>query len=71
MRTMAKTREIQCIHYVCEGKCDLGKEGTFRHHCQTCKTYKKKPGALPARVDTRKKKLERIKNKEFQKEYRL
>ena len=27
---MAKTREIQCVHYVCEGNCDLGKEGTFR-----------------------------------------
>lgn len=24
---MAKTREIQCIHYICEGNCDLGKEG--------------------------------------------
>ena len=49
---MAKTREIQCIHYICEGNCDLGKEGTFRHQCQTCKTYKKKPGGKPARTDT-------------------
>lgn len=61
---MAKTREIACIHYVCEGNCDLGKEGTFRKKCQTCKTYKKKPGALPARVDLRKKKLKDIQRKE-------
>lgn len=47
-----------------EGNCGLGKEGTFRHKCQTCKTYKKKPGALPARTDNRKKKLERIRRKE-------
>lgn len=30
---MAKTREIQCVHYVCEENCDLGKDGTFRHQC--------------------------------------
>ena len=35
---MAKTREIQCIHYICEGNCDSGKEGTFRHQCQICKS---------------------------------
>ena len=61
---MSKTREIQCIHYVCEGTCDLGKDGTFRHQCQTCKTYKKKPHALPARTDNRRHKLERIRRRE-------
>lgn len=61
---MAKTREIQCTHYVCEGNCDLGKEGTFRKKCQTCKTYKKKPGAKPARVDRRRTLRERIDRKE-------
>jgi len=60
-----KTREIQCIHYVNEGNCDLGKDGTFYKHCQTCKTYKKKPGALPARNDNRRQKKERINKKEF------
>ena len=40
-----KTREIVCIHYVNEGTCDLGKKCSFYGHCQTCKTYKKKPGA--------------------------
>lgn len=62
---MAKTREIQCIHYICEGNCDLGKEGTFRHQCQTCKTYKKKPGGKPARTDNRRQKLDRIQRKEW------
>ena len=61
---MAKTREIQCVHYVCEGNCDLGKDGTFRHQCQTCKTYKKKPGGKPARTDNRRQKLDRIQRKE-------
>lgn len=61
---MAKTREIVCIHYVCEGTCDLGKDGTFRGHCQTCRTYKKKPGAQPARTDNRRRKLEKITKKD-------
>ena len=59
-----KTKEIQCIHYICEGQCDLGKEATFRKHCQVCPTYKKKPGARPARTDNRRKKLNRILSKE-------
>lgn len=37
---MAKTREVQRIHYVCEGNCDLGKKRTFWKNCQTCKTCK-------------------------------
>lgn len=57
---MAKTREIACIHYVCEGNCDLGKEGTFRKKCQTCKTYKAIPGGLPARKNLRKEKKEKF-----------
>ena len=66
---MAKTREIQCIHYVCEGNCDLGKEGTFRKHCQICKTYKKLSGGKPARTDTRKQRKEAF-NKKAMKDYR-
>lgn len=61
---MSKTREIQCIHYICEGVCDLGKDGTFRKQCQICKTYKKKPGAKPARTDNRRQKMEQIRKKE-------
>jgi len=59
---MAKNREIACIHYICEGNCALGKEGTFRKHCQTCKTYKAVPGGLPARKNLKREKLNKIKN---------
>ena len=61
---MAKTREIACIHNVCNGKCDLGKEADFYGHCQTCPTYKKKPGGKPARTDNRRQKMDRILRKE-------
>lgn len=61
---MAKTREIACVHYLYEGNCDLGKDGIFRGHCQICPSYKKKPGAKPARTDTRRQKAERIMRKE-------
>ena len=61
---MAKTREIVCIHYINKGNCDLGKCAEFYGLCQTCPQYKKKPGAKPARTDTRKQKLERISKKE-------
>jgi hypothetical protein len=59
-----KDRVIVCEHYVNEGTCDLGKEGTFWHHCQTCGSYKKKAGAKPARTDNRKQKLDRIRRRE-------
>lgn len=61
---MSKTREIACIHYICEGECDLGKEGTFRKQCQVCRSYKKNPGGKPARTDNRRQKLDRINRKE-------
>ena len=61
---MAKNREIACIHYICEENCDLGKDGTFRKHCQVCKTYKKQPGGRPARTDLRKKKADAISRRE-------
>lgn len=61
---MARVREIQCIHYICHSKCALDKEADFYGHCQTCPTYKKKPGAKPARTDNRKKKLDKIMRKE-------
>ena len=61
---MARDREIACIHYVCEGKCDLGKDAEFRGHCQTCKTYRKLPGGKVARTDNRRRKLDKIVKKE-------
>ena len=61
---MAKGREIACIHYKCEGECDLGQEASFRGHCQICPTYKKLPGGKPARTDNRRQKMDRIMRKE-------
>lgn len=61
---MGKTREIVCLHYISKGNCDLGKDAEFYGLCQTCSSYKKKPGAKPARVDNRKKKMEKILKKE-------
>ena len=66
---MSKTREVACIHYIYEGKCDLGKEGTFRKQCQICKNYRKKPGGLPARTDRRRSKAERNFKREMRQEY--
>ena len=59
-KKMARTREIACIHYKCEHNCDLGKDACFRGLCQTCPTYKKLPGGKPARVDNRRKKMDKI-----------
>lgn len=61
---MAKTREIQCVHYINEGNCALGRGGEFYGTCQTCRNYKKKPNARPNRKDTRRQRLERIEKRE-------
>lgn len=61
---MAKTREIVCEYYVCEGTCTKGREGTFRGKCQTCNKYNPKKGAKPARTDNRRRKLDKIIKKE-------
>ena len=61
---MAKTREIACVHYKAEGSCDLGKDGTFRGHCQTCPSYSPLRHGRPARTDNRRQKAERIMRKE-------
>lgn len=59
-----KNREIACLHYKAEGNCDLGKEGTFYAACQHCKSYSPLPHGRPARVNTKRKRLERIRRKE-------
>ena len=61
---MARDREIVCMHYKAERVCDLGKEGTFRKACQSCRSYKKLPGGKPARTDNRRQKMDRIMRKE-------
>lgn len=63
---MARDREIQCKYYICEKQCSKGREGTFRHSCQTCDKYIPLKGAKPARTDKRK----QIKEKEKARELR-
>ena len=60
---MSKERGV-CIHYKYEGCCDLGKNCEFCGHCQTCRTWKKKPGSLPPRPDTRRKKLDKARKRD-------
>ena len=47
---MAKDREIVCKYYLYEGSCSKGREGTFRHKCQTCNLYEPKKGTVPAQI---------------------
>ena len=60
-----KDREIVCESYVCEGTCSKGREGTFRKSCQTCNKYRPIKGGKLARVDNRRKKLDKIDKKEM------
>jgi hypothetical protein len=66
---MARTRELVCIHYKAKGECDLGKDAEFYGLCQTCPSYKKKPGAKPARTDNRRRKLEKYYKHERRDDY--
>lgn len=61
---MSKTREIACIHYQHHGACGLGKDADFYGLCQTCPQYRKLAGGKSARVDNRRKKLDKIMKKE-------
>ena len=62
---MARDRFIQCESYVAEKNCKRGKEGTFYGTCQKCPLYKPVKGARPAKVDRRRKTLEKIRDKEM------
>lgn len=62
---MAKTREIACIHYICEGQCAKGRDGFFRKTCQTCKKYEPIKHGRPARKDLKREKLDKIKDRDM------
>ena len=64
-----KTREIVCENYEYEGKCKIGRISEFRGYCQHCPDYKARKGAVPARVDTRRKKLARAERKDMDKQF--
>ena len=63
-----ETREIVCMFYNCEGECELGREGTFRHYCQKCKQYKAKKNAVPARKNNKAARLDAINRREAKRE---
>ena len=42
-----------------------GKKGTFRDACETCKKYKARTGSAPARANLKKKKMEKIKERDI------
>lgn len=62
---MAKEKGT-CLHYHFEGAggCDLGKECSYWHLCQTCPQWMRKPGSGIPRPDLRRQKLDRARKKE-------
>ena len=68
--TMAKERILPCLHYICEGSCNIkNKKCRFWKEMQICSSYKKKEGAAPARTDKRKQKLEKLRKRELRDAY--
>lgn len=63
-----KDREICCKYYTCAGgPCEKrGISVSFRHECQTCRSYDPEVGRKPARADTRRQR----KNKAERRDYR-
>lgn len=60
---MAKDRIEPCVHYLSAGECDLGRDASHYSYCQKCRQYK--PRFRGEKINYKKKKLERIKEKEF------
>ena len=59
---MAKTREVACENYICEGNCAKGRSGEFRGQCQHCDLYVPIKGGRPRRKDLRQEKKEKFDN---------
>lgn len=59
---MAKDRQTPCKHYICEGNCAKGREGSHNHYCQRCSKYE--PRAHIKHENLKKQKLDRIRKTE-------
>ena len=59
---MAKDRIEPCKHYICEGNCEKGREGTLNHYCRRCDKYE--PRAHIKHLNLKKAKLDKIKRTE-------
>ena len=62
---MARTREIACIFYQCEGTCLKGGKGTFRKGCQTCRKYAPRKGGVPARKNLKREKYQKMADRDM------
>jgi hypothetical protein len=51
-----KDRNIACQHYLCEGTCVKGHDGTFWSTCQHCGDYFPVAGGKPARKNLKREK---------------
>lgn len=61
---MARDRTIACKYYECEHHCTKGRAGTFWDQCQHCNKYDPLRGSAPARINDKKKKLEKARAKD-------
>ena len=62
---MAKDREIVCEFYQCEGVCKKNHQGTFRKICQKCSDYRPIKGRQPARLNLKRYKIEKARQKDI------
>ncbi len=60
---MARYRETVCMYYVSAGQCKKGREASHAHYCQKCGKYI--PRAKVRHINEKRKKLDRIREKEM------
>lgn len=60
---MAKDRLEPCVHYLSAGECEFGRNASHYSYCQKCKQYK--PRFHVKKVNYKKQKLDKIKEREF------
>lgn len=59
---MAKYRETPCKYYICEHECSKSKDAEHKGLCQKCGKYI--PRAKVRRINRKKQKLQKIREKE-------
>lgn len=60
---MAHYRETVCMYYIAAGQCKKGREASHEHYCQRCGKYM--PRARVRHMNEKKRKLEKIREKEM------
>lgn len=64
---MSKDRVEPCKYYIHFGNCEKGREADFYNYCQKCNKYV--PRIKVKHINQKKKKIQKIKEKEFFEEY--